>query len=573
MMELGAQADIFLRKFIEQEHLPASYAETVRRFYGPSAQRILALVRQSDHVPVIGINGAQGTGKSTVSACMAGLLEQQGLRVLVLSIDDLYLTRAARERLAAEVHPLFITRGVPGTHEMELGRRTIATARGTTGEPLAEVPRFDKATDDRCPAGTPFPADGVDVVLFEGWCIGAQPQTADALSAPCNALEREHDADATWRTAVNLALAGSYAEVFDELDYLIMLKPPSFEVVYHWRGEQEANLRRRLREKGIDVSAAMDETALAYFIAHYERLTRWMFEEMPQRADEVFLIGEDHEVYAQVQNRGTVRTLVSTDLDATLLDEAYQWTPAMPALKRLAQAGACVVLNSSKTVREMLALAEKLRAECGLAPAPLVAENGGVLAVPDGAAPTGYRIEHLGLDRDAILACAHRLRDEAGYDFVGFADMQPEDLMRHTGLSRAAAVMAMDREATEPILWNGSDDEWSAFKTALEQAGIFAVRGGRFIHLMGPSDKADGQRAALTWCRKQHPEALWRVVALGDSPNDQGMLDEADVAVVIDNPAHGLALQPAALYCVHPPYHGPAAWNAAILGFLEQQCD
>jgi D-glycerate 3-kinase len=571
MRVLGMKAVGFLNDFIKQEQLPLSYDETVRRFYGPAAQRIRALIRQSDHVPVIGINGAQGTGKSTVSACMAGLLEQQGLRVLVLSIDDLYYTRADRERLAAEVHPLLITRGVPGTHDMELGRNIIATARGESDHPIAEVPRFDKGADDRCASGTPFPPEGVDVVLFEGWCIGALPQPPEALAQPCNGLEQAHDPEAVWRTYVNDALKGIYADVFAALDYLIMLKPPSFDVVYTWRGEQEEKLRQRLHAKGIADSSAMDEAGLAYFISHYERLTRWMFQEMPDRADEVFWIGEDHEVFAQAQNEADAfRWMVSTDLDATLLDGAYSWAPAKPALLRLAEQNACVVLNSSKTVREMLHLAGELIAECGLLPAPLVAENGGVLALPDPSAESGYRIECLGMDRKTILACAHRLRNEQRYAFEGFADLLPEDVMRLTGLSFEAARMAMDRQATEPILWKGSEGEWIGFSAALAEAGIRAVRGGRFIHLMGPADKADGQHAALEFCQRHYPASRWRVIALGDSPNDQAMLDAAEVAVVIDNPAHEAALKPRALLCVFPPNEGPVAWNQAVLDILKE---
>jgi mannosyl-3-phosphoglycerate phosphatase len=217
----------------------------------------------------------------------------------------------------------------------------------------------------------------------------------------------------------------------------------------------------------------------------------------------------------------------------------------------------------------MLHLAKELIAECGLLPAPLVAENGGVLAIPDADAPLGYRIECLGLSRAFILASAHRLRDQHGYDFEGFADMQPGDVMRITGLSLEAAEMAMDRQATEPILWNGSDQEWADFSAALKRDGIRAVRGGRFIHLMGPADKADGQRAALEFCQTQYPEVLWRLIALGDSPNDLGMLDTADVAVVINNPAHEIVLKPTALQCVYPSKQGPMAWNEAVLNSLQ----
>jgi D-glycerate 3-kinase len=570
MLTLGAKAESFVGEYIRKERLPASYADTVANYFVPCAQRIQSLVRRHPGVPVIGINGAQGTGKSTFAGCLAGLLELEGLCVLVLSIDDLYYSREVRRQLAKEIHPLLQTRGVPGTHEMELGKALIASIRGGAGPTVTEVPRFDKGADDRAAVGTPFPRDGVDVILFEGWCIGAIPQPASALAEPCNALEREQDPDGRWRTYVNECLSGIYADVFNSLDYLLMLKPPGFEMVYRWRGEQEAKLRLRLAEAGASTALAMDEGELTFFISHYERLTRWMLEEMPGRADEVFFINEKHEYCAHsLRGDRPVRYLVSTDLDATLLDESYSWQAAKPALKKLAEQGACLVLNSSKTVSELLHLAREITGEIGMAPPILVAENGGVLALPDPASPQGYRIEHLGPSRNEILDAAHRLRNRHGYRFEGFHDMQPDDVVRLTGLDRAAAVMAMQRQATEPILWNDTEQRWAEFSAALKEAGIRAVRGGRFIHLMGETDKAHGQRKALARCADQEPDASWLVIALGDSPNDQGMLDAADMAVVIKNPSHDAVLQPRALLCVFPPHTGPRAWNEAILSIVE----
>ncbi|MBN2684591.1 MAG: HAD-IIB family hydrolase [Pontiellaceae bacterium] len=569
MMGLGSEALAFVRQFIVREQLPDSYVNTVTRFYAPLAQRIRLLVRQSDHVPVIGINGAQGTGKSTCTACVAGLLKQQGLRVLILSIDDLYYPKAVRRTLAEEVHPLLITRGVPGTHDMALFREITAAVRGEKSGAELSVPRFDKAADDRCALGTPLPSDGVDVILFEGWCMGAAPQPAEALAQPINELENTQDTDEKWRRFVNAQLAGDYAEAFALIDYLVMLKAPDFEMIYAWRGEQEEKLRRRLAAQGQSASGAMNEQELTFFISHYERLTRWMMQEMPERADEVFLISEEHEVYAQVQNRPLpIRYMISTDLDATLLDETYGWDAALPALKELATAEACVVLNSSKTVSEMQALAQSLSAKTGLCPAPLVAENGGVLAIPSEGG--GYRVECLGRSRTEMLSAAHQLRKENGYAFAGFADMTPDEVVKLTGLSPEAALLAMDRQATEPFLWNDTEERLSILSEALVDAGIRVVRGGQFFHLMGPTDKADGMAAALNYCRTLDPTAFWCVIALGDSPNDRAMLNAADIAVVIEHPVHGRMEPPTALQCMTPSKYGPTAWNEAVLAILER---
>ena len=262
------------------------------------------------------------------------------------------------------------------------------------------------------------------------------------------------------------------------------------------------------------------------------------------------------------------RLLVSTDLDATLLTETYDWSAAIPALKALATCEACLVLNSSKTFAEILQLAQAIRSECGLAPSPIVAENGTVIALPDASAPDGYRSECLGLDRGTILARARDLREQRGYDFTGFSDMSVPDLVALTGLGESAAKNALNRQATEPILWHSSEDEWLEFSGALATAGIRAVRGGQFIHLMGPSDKADGQRAAKVYCESMAPTESWLVVALGDSPNDLGMLNAADIAVVIQNPTHTIRLEPTAPRCVYPDHYGPVAWNEAMFEIL-----
>lgn len=121
-------------------------------------------------------------------------------------------------------------------------------------------------------------AGPVDVILFEGWCVGARAQGAAALVQPVNALERLEDPDGIWRTYVNDQLDGPYQPLFGMLHDLVLLQPPGFEVVAGWRAEQEAKLRAR-------TGKGMDAAELDRFLAHYERLTRWILTEMPDRAD------------------------------------------------------------------------------------------------------------------------------------------------------------------------------------------------------------------------------------------------------------------------------------------------
>lgn len=240
-------------------------------------------VQAGERPLILGLCGAQGSGKSTLAARLADRLMGQGWRAAVLSLDDLYLSRPRRAELARAVHPLFAVRGPPGTHDAALGARLLDDLKA--GRPV-RPPRFDKAADSPAPPETwtviPPP---VQVVVFEGWCVGAAPQPTQALEAPVNRLEAEEDPDGVWRRAVNAALAGPYAELFARLDRLVFLAAPAFEVVHAWRAEQEHDLKRRLAAEGRAGAHMMSDDQIARFIQHYERLTCHMLAETPARAD------------------------------------------------------------------------------------------------------------------------------------------------------------------------------------------------------------------------------------------------------------------------------------------------
>lgn len=230
---------------------------------------------------IVGLCGAQGSGKSTLAAALAGRQAARGRRAAVLSLDDLYLSGPERARLAREIHPLLRTRGVPLTHDVELGMRLIADVRA--GRPVL-LPRFDKGFDEPMPETMWEPVEGpLDLLIFEGWCVGARPQDESALTQPINALERERDPGGRLRRAINEALAGPYAELFACLDQLVLLAAPGFEIVRSWRLEQEETLRRSMTDR--DVAGLMDEAGIDRFVQHFERITRVILEEMPARAD------------------------------------------------------------------------------------------------------------------------------------------------------------------------------------------------------------------------------------------------------------------------------------------------
>lgn len=229
---------------------------------------------------VAGICGSQGSGKTTLSHLLEHELARLGKRAVTLSLDDFYLPRADRLLLAQDVHPLCATRGVPGTHDMVLYQQTLdaLSTAGPQGE--TRLPRFSKLDDDRMVASAWGSYRGrPDVVLFEGWCVGAEPLSSALLAEPLNALEASRDKDGTWRRWWNEALAHEYWPVWKDLAPLILIRVPGLESVIASRLRQEQGLAQAEPDKLV-----MDEAAVRLFVAHYERLTRHIWREMPSRA-------------------------------------------------------------------------------------------------------------------------------------------------------------------------------------------------------------------------------------------------------------------------------------------------
>ena len=228
---------------------------------------------------ILAIAGAQGSGKSTLARALDTRFRADGRRSAALSLDDFYLTKKERLRLAADIHPLFATRGVPGTHDISLAINVLDAVRAGRA---TRAPSFDKGADDRRPDShsVVIPAD-LDILIFEGWCLGAEPAAAADLVAPINRLERTCDQDGTWRRAVNDALAGACQDLFSRFDFLVFLCAPDFEIVRTWRLQQEAALAAEDRS----APALMSESEVSDFIQYFERITRAMLCSAPGRAD------------------------------------------------------------------------------------------------------------------------------------------------------------------------------------------------------------------------------------------------------------------------------------------------
>ncbi|MES1156833.1 MAG: kinase [Alphaproteobacteria bacterium] len=217
----------------------------------------------SDLPPLIGVGGAQGSGKTTLCRVYA----EAHPRVAHFSLDDVCKTKAEREAMASALNPLCVTRGPPGTHDLDLADGVILALED--GEDTA-LPRFDKATDDRTPRDAwPLFIGQPEAILVDGWCMGALRESGASRAQPINALEAEEDADGVWRRLIENALVTDYASFFSQFDAIIYLQAPSFEIVRRWRGQQEEEMLGR-------AMTAEESFKLDRFIQHYERVTRSM---------------------------------------------------------------------------------------------------------------------------------------------------------------------------------------------------------------------------------------------------------------------------------------------------------
>lgn len=261
-----------------------------------------------------------------------------------------------------------------------------------------------------------------------------------------------------------------------------------------------------------------------------------------------------------------------TDLDGTLLDhDTYSYAPAIPVMDRLQAAGIPLILNTSKTAAELLALRESLGN-----PDPYVVENGSALYLPSDflsaqpAQNSGNQVHVLGAVRSDILDLIQKFRVDQKFLFTGFADMEVAEVIAYTGLSETDAQLAMTREFSEPLIWQDSAHQLRKFEALIANHGLRLLRGGRFVHVIGACDKGK----CLQWFRNWFAASdlpVPRFVALGDSQNDVAMLNAADIAVIVRSSHHeppDLEKQSAVIITEET---GPQGWADALTRILDDE--
>jgi D-glycerate 3-kinase len=259
-------------------------------FYLPISKYIFKSYKNTNKPFVVGLSGGQGSGKTTITKIIKLILEKNyNLNVVNFSIDDFYKTRLQRKKMAKQTHKLFMTRGVPGSHDIKLLKKCFYSLYKKKFKSFY-IPKFNKSLDERDQRNkwqkvTKKP----NIVLFEGWCVGSKPQNLKQLKRPINYLEKKYDIKLTWRRKVNNELKNNYSKIFRFIDKLIFLKVPHFKYVYKWRLLQEKKLKIKSKGKKI-----MNKNEIKKFIMFYERITKEMMRSKKKNYDVVINLDKKH---------------------------------------------------------------------------------------------------------------------------------------------------------------------------------------------------------------------------------------------------------------------------------------
>lgn len=291
------------KHFLQMHKLPQAYLETARCYFDPIVDALVAGSKERQSKPLlISLSGCQGSGKSTLADYLCYSLTKQGINAISVSLDDFYLSKAEREKRALTVHPLFRTRGVPGTHNTQRLIDTLLSAKegGLSG---LVIPQFDKSCDDLFPEDAWVTvADSPAVFILEGWCMGAEAQEETELLLACNDFEATMDPEGKWRHLVNEFLKADYHKINSLFDVQLFLKAPSFESVFEWRLEQEEKLLQKLSESSDDSpfldgqDRGMSREQVREFIQYYQRITESLLSNLASKADVVWELDQKRHI-------------------------------------------------------------------------------------------------------------------------------------------------------------------------------------------------------------------------------------------------------------------------------------
>jgi D-glycerate 3-kinase len=250
----------------------------------------------------VGLAGGQGTGKTTISSLIKIILIKYfKLKVFRISIDDFYKTRKERLSLSNRIHPMLLTRGVPGTHDIKMMLNFFRKVKSKKFKKL-KLPTFNKAIDDRFKKKYWYNLnDKPDVIIFEGWCVGAKSEKNNSLKKTINSMEKAKDQKQIWRKYVNQQLKSEYKNLYSQLNCLIYLKAKNFSLLQKWRLKQERKLW--LNSKRKSNLKIMNKEDVINFMQTYQRITQNMFRYMPKYASIILNLNSNHQIKSAAYKR------------------------------------------------------------------------------------------------------------------------------------------------------------------------------------------------------------------------------------------------------------------------------
>jgi mannosyl-3-phosphoglycerate phosphatase len=263
--------------------------------------------------------------------------------------------------------------------------------------------------------------------------------------------------------------------------------------------------------------------------------------------------------------------LIVTDLDGTLLDHfSYRFDAALPALSKLSAMQIPLIPNTSKTAAELQPLRKQLAIND-----PYIVENGSALYFPiskfsalpmSSSKAFDCHVVELGIPYQKIIELLTPLKSR--FKFTGFNEMTLAELIEATGLPESAAAMAKQRQYSEPILWQDSDNARETFLSEVETAGLRTLQGGRFLHLLGNVDKGIATKHLQSVYNQVYQSKI-PIMVLGDSDNDIAMLEAADFPVIVRSPTHGLPELQTDKTIIVSDQCGPEGWNECVLDIVK----
>ena len=283
-------------RFLSKEKIinksKAAKIESLKKIYIPMSFWIENKYKKKGKTLFLGFSGGQGSGKTTTTGILKIILKNFFKRKIhVSSIDDFYKTLEDRKRMSRAIHPLFRTRGVPGTHDINLIKKFFNFTRRKKFKKL-KLPKFDKSIDNRLEKKywTDI-KNRPEIVILEGWCVGAKPQSNLLIKKPINILEKYEDVDLIWRKYVNQKLKNEYKKLFKMIDHFIFMKIPSFKFVFKWRLLQE----NKLKKKSYSNKKIMSYSEIKRFIMFYERITLQMRKDLIKSASIIMFLKKNQE--------------------------------------------------------------------------------------------------------------------------------------------------------------------------------------------------------------------------------------------------------------------------------------